>query len=353
MASWPRKPKKRTSRERMASDSPIQYSIVVPFYNEQENIPPLYMKLTEVMDGIGEPYELIIVDDGSKDDSFKVLSEIYEHDRRVNLVRLRRNFGQTPALKAGLDFARGNVIISMDGDLQHDPGEIPRFLEKIEEGYDLVSGWRYARKDHWLMRQIPSRIANWMMAKLSGVDLHDFGTTFKAYRREIIQEIQLYGELHRFIPALASTTGATIVEVPIENLERKSGKSNYGIGRTIRVFLDLLIVKFLLDYSTRPLQFFGLLGLAGASLGVGISVYVLFEKFYYHMAVMQQHGPLMLLSIALLVSGIQFISMGLLGEIMARTYYESQSKPIYTLREVKSHRKETGDSAEPARPSGN
>src|SRR5258708_21936307 len=178
----------------MASDSPIQYSIVVPFYNEQENIPPLYMKLTEVMDGIGEPYELVFVDDGSKDDSFKVLSEIYEHDRRVNLVRLRRNFGQTPALKAGFDFARGEVIISMDGDLQHDPEEIPRFLEKIEEGYDLVSGWRYARRDHWLFRQVPSRAANWMMAKLSGLDLHDFGTTFKAYRREIIQEIQLYGE---------------------------------------------------------------------------------------------------------------------------------------------------------------
>ena len=202
------------------------------------------------------------------------------------------------------------------------------------------------------MRRIPSRAANWLMAKLSGVDLHDFGTTFKAYRREIIQEIQLYGELHRFIPALASTAGARIVEVPIENLQRKSGKSNYGIGRTIRVFLDLVIVKFLLDYSTRPLQFFGLLGIAGAGSGFLIGVYVLFKKFYYHMSVMQQHGPLLLLSIALLVSGIQFISMGLLGEIMARTYYESQNKPIYTLREVKSHRKEI-DSTEQTRPSGN
>ena len=241
----------------------------------------------------------------------------------------------------------------MDGDLQHDPEEIPKFLEKIEEGFDLVSGWRYARKDHWLMRQIPSRAANWLMAKLSGVDLHDFGTTFKAYRREIIQEIQLYGELHRFIPALASNTGARIVEVPIENLERKAGKSNYGIGRTIRVFLDLLIVKFLLDYSTRPLQFFGLLGIAGAGSGFLIGAYVIFKKFYYHISVMNEHGPLLLLSIALLVSGIQFTSMGLLGEIMARTYYESQNKPIYALREVKTHRKEMGDSAEQARPSGN
>ena len=334
----------------METDSLVRYSVVVPFYNEQENIPPLYMKLTEVMDSIGEPYELVFVDDGSKDNTFRVLSEIYEHDRRVNLIRLRRNFGQTPALKAGFDFARGEVIISMDGDLQHDPEEIPKFLEKIEEGYDLVSGWRYARRDHWLMRQIPSRTANWLMAKLSGVDLHDFGTTFKAYRREILQEIQLYGELHRFIPALASTAGARIVEVPIENLQRKAGRSNYGISRTIRVFLDLVMVKFLLDYSTRPLQFFGLLGLAGTGTGLLIGAYVLFKKLYYHMSVMQQHGPLMLLSIALLVSGIQFISMGLLGEIMARTYYESQNKPIYALREVKSHRKEI-DSAEQTRPS--
>jgi glycosyltransferase involved in cell wall biosynthesis len=336
----------------MEAEATVRYSVVVPFFNEQENIPPLYMKLTEVMDSIGEPYELVFVDDGSKDNTFKVLSEIYEHDRRVNLVRLRRNFGQTPALKAGFDFARGEVIISMDGDQQHDPEEIPKFLEKIEEGYDLVSGWRYARKDHWLMRQIPSRTANWLMAKLSGVDLHDFGTTFKAYRREILQEIQLYGELHRFIPALASTTGARIVEVPIENLERKAGRSNYGISRTIRVFLDLVMVKFLLDYSTRPLQFFGMLGLGGTGAGLLIGAYVVFKKLYYHISVMTQHGPLLLLSIALLVSGIQFISMGLLGEIMARTYYESQNKPIYALREVKSHRKEMGDSAEPARPSG-
>ncbi len=171
----------------MASDTPIRYSIVIPFYNEQENIPTLYMKITEVMDSIGEPYEMVFVDDGSKDNSYRVLSEIYEHDRRVNVVRLRRNFGQTAALKAGFDFARGDVVISMDGDLQHDPEEIPRFLEKIEEGFDLVSGWRSQRRDHWLMRRLPSRVANWMMAKLSGIDLHDFGTTFKAYRKEIFR----------------------------------------------------------------------------------------------------------------------------------------------------------------------
>lgn len=337
----------------MNSDSLIQFSVVVPFFNEQENIPPLYMKLTEVMDGIGESYELVFVDDGSKDNSYKVLSDIYEHDCRVNVVRLRRNFGQTAALKAGFDFARGEVVISMDGDLQHNPEEIPRFLEKIEEGYDLVSGWRHRRRDHWLMRQLPSRTANWMMAKLSGIELHDFGTTFKAYRREIIQEIQLYGELHRFIPALASSTGAKIAEVPIENLERKNGKSNYGIGRTIRVFLDLMIVKFLLDYSTRPLQFFGLFGIGGVGLGSLLGCFLVYEKFYQHKAIMTEHGPLMLLAVALFISGAQFISMGLLGEILARTYYESQNKPIYALREVKSHRKEMGDSTESTRPSGN
>jgi glycosyltransferase involved in cell wall biosynthesis len=335
----------------MRSDTPIRYSIVVPFYNEQENIPQLYMKVTEVMDSIGEPYEMVFVDDGSKDNSYKVLSEIYEHDRRVNVVRLRRNFGQTAALKAGFDFARGEIVISMDGDLQHDPEEIPRFLEKLEEGYDLVSGWRSQRKDNWLMRRLPSQVANWMMAKLSGIELHDFGTTFKAYRREILAEIQLYGELHRFIPALASSTGARIAEVPISNPGRKSGKSNYGIGRTIRVFFDLMMVKFLLD-STRPLQFFGLLGLAGTGSGMLIGSILVAEKLVYHNDIIAEHGPLLLLATVLFLSGIQLISMGLLGEITSRTYYESQNKAIYALREVKSHRKELGDSAEPARPSG-
>src|SRR6202045_3640024 len=287
----------------MRSDAPIHYSLVVPFFNEQENIPTLYMKLTEVMDSIGEPYEMVFVDDGSKDNTYKVLAEIYEHDRRVNVVRLRRNFGQTAALKAGFDFARGEVVISMDGDLQHDPQEIPRFLEKIEEGYDLVSGWRHQRRDHWLMPRGPSRIANWLMAKLSGIDLHDFGTTFKAYRREILQEIQLYGELHRFIPALASSTGARIAEVPISNPDRKSGKSNYGIGRTIRVFFDLIMVKFLLDYSTRPLQFFGMLGLAGTGSGFLLALFLLFQKFFYHQAIMADNAPLLLLWMAFLVSG--------------------------------------------------
>ncbi len=336
----------------MRNDPPIRYSIVVPFYNEQENISPLYVKLTEVMDSIGEPYELVFVDDGSKDMTFKVLSDIYEHDPRVNLVQLRRNFGQAPALKAGFDFARGGIIISMDGDLQHDPEEIPRFLEKIEEGYDIVSGWRYQRKDHWLTRQLPSRIANWMMAKLSGIELHDFGTTFKAYRREVLSEIHLYGELHRFIPALASWAGASVAEVPIENLHRKNGKSNYGISRTVRVLLDLLSVKFLLDYSTKPLQLFGLMGLLCLSGGAGIGLWVFGRKALFDEGLLANHGPLMLLGMALVMGGIQFIATGLIGEMLARTYYESQNKPVYTVREFRSRREAMAGRDEPPRTAG-
>jgi len=335
----------------MKNEPPIRYSIVVPFYNEQENIPPLYVKLTEVMDAIGERYELVFVDDGSKDKTFKVLSDIYEHDPRVNVVQLRRNFGQAPALKAGFDFARGEIIISMDGDLQHDPDEIPRFLEKIEEGYDIVSGWRVTRTDHWLTRQLPSRVANRMMAKLSGVDLHDFGTTFKAYRREVLQEIHLYGELHRFIPARASWAGASVVEVPISNIARKNGSSNYGISRTIRVLLDLLSVKFLLDYSTKPLQFFGLLGLSCLAGGAGIASWVFIRKAVLDEGILNNHGPLIILGMALVMGGIQFIATGLIGEMLARTYYESQNKPVYTVREFRSRRETMAGRDEPPRTS--
>ncbi|MGB2624582.1 MAG: glycosyltransferase family 2 protein [Candidatus Acidiferrum sp.] len=336
----------------MKNDPPIRYSIVVPFFNEQENIPPLYVKLTEVMDALDERYELVFVDDGSKDKTFKVLSDIYEHDPRVNIVQLRRNFGQAPALKAGFDFARGEIIISMDGDLQHDPEEIPRFLEKIEEGYDLVSGWRVARTDHWLTRQLPSRIANRMMAKLSGVDLHDFGTTFKAYRREVLSEIHLYGELHRFIPALASWAGASVAEVPISNIARKNGTSNYGISRTVRVLLDLMSVKFLLDYSTKPLQFFGLMGLACLGGGAGIGLWVFIRKAILDEGILANHGPLIILGMALVMGGIQFIATGLIGEMLARTYYESQNKPVYSVREFRSRREAMAGRDEPPRTAG-
>jgi glycosyltransferase involved in cell wall biosynthesis len=318
--------------------SELAYSVVVPLFNEQENVPQLYVRIIDAMDALGESYEIVFVDDGSKDGTFRLLSEISADDARVVVVRLRRNFGQTSALKAGFDHARGEIIISMDGDLQHDPAEIPRFIEKIQEGYDIVSGWRVERTDHWLMRQLPSRVANWIMAKLSRVELHDFGTTFKAYRREILSEIHLYGELHRFIPALASWSGASVAEVPITNIRRKNGKSNYGISRTIRVLLDLLSVKFLLDYSTRPLQFFGLPGLLCLAGGAGIGLWIFGRKALFDEGLLANHGPLIILGVALVMGGIMFIAIGLIGELLSRTYYETQNKPVYTVREFLGRR---------------
>jgi len=325
----------------MVEEETIRYSVVVPLYNEQENIPPLYVKLTEALAAVGEPYELIFVDDGSRDQGFKVLAQIQEHDGRVHVIRLRRNFGQTAALKAGFDFARGEIILTMDGDLQDDPEEIPLFLAKIREGYDIVSGWRRRRKEPWLTRRIPSMAANWLMARISRVPLHDFGATFKAYRREVVQDLPLYGELHRFIPALASWQGAHIAEVVITNHPRRSGKSKYGIGRTLRVLLDFFTVKFLLDYSTKPLQFFGLFGLGALGIGGVINLFLLYKKLVFRTHLMVEHGPLMLLGIALVIAGIQFISLGLIGEMLARTYYESQRKPIYAVRHVLSRRSES------------
>ena len=335
-----------------SAETRVSYSIVVPFYNEQENVPQLYVKIIDVMDAIGAPYEMVFVDDGSKDGTFGQLSEIAKHDDRVVVVQLRRNFGQTAALKAGFDHSNGEIIISMDGDLQHDPAEIPRFIEKMQEGYDLVSGWRVERTDHWLMRQFPSRVANRIMAKLSRVELHDFGTTFKAYRREILSEINLYGELHRFIPALASWAGASIAEVPITNIRRKNGKSNYGISRTIRVLLDLVSVKFLLDYSTKPLQLFGLPGLLCLAGGAGIGLWVFGRKALFDEGLLANHGPLIILGVALVMGGIQFISIGLIGELLARTYYESQDKPVYTVRELRGRRAAGLGRREPPRTAG-
>jgi glycosyltransferase involved in cell wall biosynthesis len=313
----------------------ICYSIVVPLHNEQENVRPLYSRIVEAMTGVAGTYEMVFVDDGSRDNTFKVLSEICDADAHVTVIRLRKNFGQTAGLKAGFDFAQGDVIISMDGDLQHDPAEIPAFVAKLGEGYDIVSGWRIERQDGWLTRQLPSRTANWLMAKLCGLDLHDFGTTFKAYRREVVKDLQLFGELHRFIPALASWSGASIAEIPIKNLSRQSGKSNYGLSRTLTVMLDLICVKFLLDYSTNPLQLFGRLGLLSTGVGGIAGLFLLFRKFVSHVEIMKEHGPLLFAAVLLIVCGIQLISLGLVGEMLARIYYESQRKPIYSVREIK------------------
>ena len=319
----------------METGSDIRYSVVVPLYNEQDNVLPLYSRIVDAMTGLDARYEIVFVDDGSRDNTFRILSEISGLDSRVTVVRLRRNFGQTAGLKAGFDFARGDVIISMDGDLQHDPAEIPAFIAKIDEGYDIVSGWRLQRRDAWLTRQLPSRAANWLMARLCRLDLHDFGTTFKAYRREVIKDLPLYGELHRFIPALASWSGASIAEIPIKNLSRQSGKSNYGLSRTLTVVLDLICIKFLLDYSTKPLQLFGTWGLLSTGVGGLAALFLLFRKFVSHVDVMTEHGPLLFTAVLLIVCGIQLISLGLVGEVLARTYYESQQKSIYSVREIK------------------
>ncbi len=313
----------------------IRFSIVVPVFNEEGSTATLYVTLTQVMRSLGEPYEIVFIDDGSTDRSPAILGDIQEADSYVRVVTLRRNFGQTPALKAGFDAARGEVIIAMDGDLQHDPAEIPSFIEKLDEGFDIVSGWRSERKDTWLTRRLPSRVANWAMAKLSGVPLHDFGTTFKAYRREIIQNLPLYGELHRFIPALAAWSGARITEIPVTNPPRQHGKSKYGLSRTFRVFLDLLSTKFWLDYSTKPMHFFGFFGLLATGAGIMTGSLLLFQKAIAR-TVFTSNATLTFATIALLLAGAQIMCVGLTSEMLSRTYYESQKKPIYVTRTTRS-----------------
>ena len=318
-----------------------KYSIVIPLHNEQENVTDLYDRLKAVMETNGESFEIVLVDDGSTDDTFQLLRQIAGVDSRVTVVRLRRNFGQTSALAAGFDHARGEYIIAMDGDLQHDPADIPMFLEKISEGYDIVSGWRKVRIDNFWLRRFPSRCANWLMAKLSGVEIHDFGTTFKAYRREILEQVPLYGELHRFIPALASWHGASICEVPIRNVNRERGVSHYGISRTFRVFFDLITIRFLLKYLGRPLHFFGTVGMMGVFGGLGITGWLFLEKFVRHISVMASHGPLMIFAAVLLLAGLNLLAIGLLGELQVRHYHEHTSRAPYSLdRVIRSHSEE-------------
>ena len=316
----------------MKVDGKIRYSIVVPLFNEEGSAATLYVALTQVMHSLADSYELLFVDDGSTDRTQTILNEIYEADSCVRVITLGRNFGQTAALKAGFDAAQGETIIAMDGDLQHDPAEIPSFIAKLDEGFDLVSGWRSERKDTWLTRRLPSRIANWAMAKLSGVPLHDFGTTFKAYRRDVIHNLPLYGELHRFIPALAAWSGARITEIPITNPPRQHGTSKYGLSRTLRVFLDLLNVKFWLGYSTKPLHFFGFFGICAAGIGVLTGMLLLVQKLVIHAELIASNISLAFGSIALVLAGVQILCLGLVSEMMSRTYYESQRKPIYAAK---------------------
>lgn len=312
----------------------LKYSIVVPLHNEQENVTDLYDRLKAVMEASGETFEIVLVDDGSEDQTFDLLREIASIDSRVTVVKLRRNFGQTAGLAAGFDHARGEFIIAMDGDLQHDPADIPLFLEKVAEGYDIVSGWRKQRIDNFWLRRFPSRVANWTMAKLSGVDIHDFGTTFKAYRREILEQVPLYGELHRFIPALASWHGATICEVPIRNINRERGVSHYGISRTFRVFFDLITIRFLLRYLSRPLHFFGTGGMLSIFAGSGIAVWLMAQKLLHHLDVVASHGPLMLFGAVLLVLGMNLLAIGLLGEMQVRHYHSPVRRAPYSVDRI-------------------
>ncbi len=309
----------------------MKLSIIVPLFNEAENIPRLYTETTEALELAGHSYELILVDDGSQDASYERLTEIAADDKRVKVIRLRRNFGQTAAMSAGFEAARGEIILPMDGDLQNDPKDISRLVAKVAEGFDIVSGYREKRQDKFLTRRLPSILANSLISRMTGVHLRDYGCTLKAYRKEVLQKVSLYGELHRFVPALASQAGARVTEIPVNHRARQAGVSKYGIDRTIRVILDLITVKFLLKYSTRPMQLFGKWGLMAFLTGGLSGVATLYMKFQ---GLAMNRNPLLVLTAFLFFAGAQFFAIGLLGELVTRTYHEVQNKPIYTILET-------------------
>lgn len=311
----------------------MNYSIVIPFHNEEDNLPELYRRLTRVMEQLDDEYELVFVDDGSSDRTHQLLRDICALDPRVIGIRLRRNFGQTPALAAGFDRAEGEIVIAMDGDLQHQPEDIPRFVQTLEEGYDIVSGWRQNRQDGFL-RTFPSRIANRMMAKASGVAIHDFGTTFKAYRREVLERIPIYGQMHRFIPAMASMEGALIAEIPIEDKPRLNGSSHYGISRTFRVMFDILTIRFIVRYFSRPLHFFGSIGMAMIVIAAMLASWLLFKKVIFGEHIFIQNGPMLIFAAVTFLGGLQFLGFGLLGDLLARLYYAPERRDIYNVAKI-------------------
>jgi glycosyltransferase involved in cell wall biosynthesis len=315
----------------MTDTDPLALSIVIPLYNEAENVPPLAEEIRRALDPLGVSYEVVVVDDGSTDSTWQRLEAVRAADPRWVLVALRRNFGQTAAMSAGFDHARGEVVVTLDGDLQNDPADIPRLLE-FSKDYDVVSGWRRNRQDPLLSRRLPSRLANWLISRVTGVRLHDYGCTLKAYRREVIEHLRLYGEMHRFIPAIASWMGISLIEVDTHHRPRRFGRSKYGIGRTLRVVLDLLTVKFLLSYASKPIQMFGLLGLGAGAAGLAIAGYLTFIKVVFGAQIGQR--PLLILAGLLILVGVQLIVMGLLGELLVRVYHESQRKPIYMVKRV-------------------
>jgi len=320
-----------TRARQVATETPY-LSVIVLVYNEVDSIEPLHRELMGVLKALDRTFEVVYIDDGSRDGSAEQLGRLAAHDRRVRVVSFRRNFGQTAAVQAGIDHSRGEVLIFMDGDMQNDPHDIPHLLEKIDEGYDVASGWRHNRRDS-ATRVVPSQIANWIIGQVTGVHLHDFGCTLKAYRRDVIHDVKLYGEMHRFIPVYADMVGARISEIPVNHRPRSYGKSKYSLSRTSRVMLDLITVKLLGGYSTKPMYFFGFAAFALWAVAAILALIVILQKVlppyvYAH------NNPLLLLSVVLLIVGVQFILMGLLAELVIRTYHESQIKPTYVVREV-------------------
>jgi len=309
-----------------------ELSVVIPVYNEAECVAPLVTELASVLDRLGRPAEIIAVDDGSTDGSFEQLRALARTEARLRIVRLARNYGQTAALAAGIERARGTTIVSMDADLQNDPADIPRLLAVLDDDVDVVNGWRNPRRDPWLTRRLPSRIANAFISLVTGTTLHDYGCTLRVMRASVAKELQLYGELHRFVPALAADLGARLAEVQVHHRARTMGRSKYGLSRTLRVLLDLLTVKFLSGFATRPIQLFGLVGAVCAAAGFALTAELGFERIV--LGVRLAGRPVVLLAILLVVVGVQFVSIGLLGEMLVRTYHESQAKPIYRVREI-------------------
>jgi len=310
----------------------VEVTVVVPVMNEEENVGQLHAEISATMEEFGRPYEVIYVDDGSSDTTFEKLEAIRNEDDHVVAIQFRRNFGQTAAMAAGFDHARGGIIIPMDGDLQNDPADIPRLIAALEEGYDIVSGWRKNRKDKTLTRKIPSKMANWLIGAVTGVKIHDYGCSLKAYRAEVLQHIRLYGEMHRFIPAIASWHGARITEMVVNHRPRIHGVTKYGLVRTMKVVLDLITVKFLGGYGTKPIYFFGAMALV-LLLGAGVSgIAVTIRKLVWNLSMIR--SPLLLLTVMLVVLGAMCVMLGLLAELMVRTYHESQNKPVYTVRRI-------------------
>ncbi len=314
----------------MDKQSP-QISVVVPLLNEQDNIGPLYEQIAQTLTDVYD-YEIIFIDDGSTDNSFDILAKLQKTDARIRVICFRKNFGQTAALSAGFAHARGKVIVAIDADLQNDPADIPKMIARLDEGFDVVSGWRKERHDNAITRLLPSKIANWLISRITGVKLHDYGCTLKVYRREVLEEIKLYGEMHRFIPALASWSGARIAEMVVNHRPRTAGKTKYGLGRTLKVILDLITVKFLGSFSTKPIYIFGGLGLLGAFGAILFGLIVLYQKLFFQTDM--SGNPLLILTAVCILATIQFILMGLIAELLVRTYHESQNRPTYLIKEI-------------------